>query len=601
MFKDLKKNFQIVKYVFKFCPWYIFFTLLFITCNTIQVLTKVYLIEYFVKIVENAVKYEVNPLNEFSKIFSWLAFYLILMLIVTIYRVYYNDIVKGKYRLIYIGAVNDMMYRKARLVDYADFDNPEFYDIYSRAIRDGTVRGIRVYEDFTNFISSIVNTIALGTYIVVGDSILIIVVLISVIARLLIANKVNKNRHQFDTETEIDRRMYDYVNRTFYQQRFAAEIKTTPISELLIDKCNDAQKSIDTQYIKTHRKNTILNSISAVISNLFENGVIYCYLVYKLFKGLTLSRLSSMLNAATQFSGNFYEAASFFNRIKLNALYIDYFLDFMKYQPTLEEAGQRDLDQEFERLKIDNVTFSYPGTEFNALSNINLEIKRGDKLAIVGLNGAGKTTLIKLFLKFYNPNEGEIYYNNQTIRETKEDVIRRKYSIIFQDFRLYDVSIAENVLMREVKTEEDEKIVWKALDLVGLKEKVEALEQGIYTLYSREFNGVEFSGGERQKLAIARVFASNADIYILDEPTSSLDPLAERDINRLIMEKSQDKTIIIIAHRLSTVVDANRIILMEYGKIIEDGTHHQLLMERGKYYKMFSTQAALYIRNENKV
>ena len=231
----------------------------------------------------------------------------------------------------------------------------------------------------------------------------------------------------------------------------------------------------------------------------------------------------------------------------------------------------------------------------------SLEIKRGDKLAIVGLNGAGKTTLIKLFLKFYNPNEGEIYYNNQTIRETKEDVIRRKYSIIFQDFRLYDVSIAENVLMREVKTEEDEKIVWKALDLVGLKEKVEALEQGIYTLYSREFNGVEFSGGERQKLAIARVFASNADIYILDEPTSSLDPLAERDINRLIMEKSQDKTIIIIAHRLSTVVDANRIILMEYGKIIEDGTHHQLLMERGKYYKMFSTQAALYIRNENKV
>ena len=598
MLKDLKKNFQIVKYVFKFCPWYIFFTLLFIICNTAQVLAKVYLIEFFVEVVENAIKNNINPLDEFPRIVLSLLFYLSLMLVITIYRVYYNDVVKGKYRLIYIGSVNHLMYSKARLVDYADFDNPEFYDIYSRAMRDGTFRGIRVYEDFTNFISSIVNTIALGTYIIVGDSILIVVVLASVIARLFIANRVNKNRHQFDTETEIDRRMYDYVNRTFYQQRFAAEIKTTPISELLIDKCHIAQNNIDKKYITTHRKNTILNSISAVISNLFENGVIYCYLVYKLFRGLTISRLSSMLNAATQFSSNFYEAASFFNRIKLNALYIDYFLDYMKYQPTLEEAGNKDLDEKFERLKVDNVTFSYPGTDFFALSNINLEIKRGEKLAIVGLNGAGKTTLIKLFLKFYNPNSGEIYYNNQTIRETKENVIRKKYSIIFQDFRLYDVTIAQNILMREVKSLEDEQVVLNALDLVGLKEKVMTLEKGIYTMYSREFNGVEFSGGERQKLAIARVFASDADIYILDEPTSSLDPLAERDINRLIMEKSQDKTIIIIAHRLSTVVDANRIILMEYGRIIEDGTHHQLLLEKGKYYKMFSTQAALYVRNE---
>ena len=320
MLKDLKKNFQIVKYVFRYCPWYIFFTILFIICNTVQVLTKVYLIEYFVRIVEEAVKYKINPLDDFSKIVIALSGYLFLMLIVTIYRVYYNDIVRGKYRLVYIGAVTNMMYSKAKNVDYADFDNPQFYDVYSRAMRDGTFRGIRVYEDFTNFISSIVSTIALGTFIVVGDAILIIVVLLSVFGRILITNKVNKNKHQFDTETEIDRRMYDYVNRTFYQQRFAAEIKTTPISKLLIEKCNDAQKSIDVKFIQTHRKNTILNSVSAVISNLFENGVIYCYMVYKLFRGLTIARLSSMLNAATQFSNNFYEAASFFNRIKLNAL-----------------------------------------------------------------------------------------------------------------------------------------------------------------------------------------------------------------------------------------------------------------------------------------
>lgn len=598
MIKDLMKNFQIGKYVFKFCPWYIFYSIVFIICSTLQALAKVYLIEYFIEVVEDAVKNKVNPLDDFPKVIFSLAVYLLLILVVTLYKSYYNQVIKRKYRIIFIGSVSNVMYNKARLVDYADFDNPEFYDIYSRAIRDGQTRGMVVYEDFINFIASIVNTIALGTYIVVGDSILIAVVLISVIVRIIIANTVNKNRHRFDKETEIDRRVYGYVNRTFYQQRFAAEIKSTIVSDLLIEKCNEAQKRIDQKFIQRNRSNTILNSISTIITNLFEHGIIYCYLVYKLFRGLTISRLSSMLNAATQFSSNFYDAASFLNKVKLNALYIDYFLDFMKYQPTLENLGTQDLDEPFERLKIDNVTFSYPGTDFNALDNINLEIKRGEKLAIVGLNGAGKTTLIKLLLKFYNPNVGDIYFNNQAIRDIKENVIRRKYSIVFQDFRLYDVTIAENILMHPVHLLEDEKKVWDALDKVNLKEKVSALPEGINTLYSREFNGVEFSGGERQKLAIARVFASNADIYILDEPTSSLDPIAEHEINQLLMEKAEGKTIIVIAHRLSTVVNANRIILIEYGKIIEEGTHHQLLMQQGKYYKMFSTQAALYRRNE---
>lgn len=597
MIKDFKKNFQVVKYVFKFCPMYIFFTCLYIIMNTIQVLSKVYLIEYIVRVVEEAVVKQ-NPFDDYKNILISLGIYVGIMFFTTIFMSYYNTIVKGKYRLTYISAIQQMMYEKAKRVDYSDFDNPEFYDLYSRALRDGTIRGIRVYEDFTNFVAAIINTIALGAYIVLTDYILIAVVLVSVVVRILIANKCNKNQHALDTETEIDRRMYGYVNRTFYQQRFAAEIKTTPVGELLIEKCNEAQKSIDQKFIRTHKKNTGLNSVSTVVSNLFENGAIYFYLVHKLFNGLTISKLSSTLNAATQFSSNFYEAASFLNRVKVNSLYIDYFLDYMNYEPKLEEVGKKDLDGEFESLKFDNVTFSYPETDFNALENINLDFKRGDKIAIVGLNGAGKTTLIKLLLKFYNPNSGDIYYNGQTIRDTKEDVIRRKYSIIFQDFRIYGVTIGENVLMRKMTSPEDEELVWSCLEKVGLKEKISKLEHGIHTVYSREFgqDGAVLSGGESQKLAIARVFASDADIYILDEPTSSLDPIAEKNINDLLVSQSKDKTIIIIAHRLSTVVDTDRIILIEYGKIIEDGTHQELLAKQGKYYEMFMTQATLYTR-----
>ena len=155
--------------------------------------------------------------------------------------------------------------------------------------------------------------------------------------------------------------------------------------------------------------------------------------------------------------------------------------------------------------------------------------------------------------------------------------------------------------MRKVTSPQDEEIVWNALEKVGMKEKIQNLPDGINTIYSREFGreGAVLSGGEGQKVAIARVFASNADIYILDEPTSSLDPIAERNINNLIIEKSEDKTIIIIAHRLSTVVDTDRILLIEYGKIVEEGTHQELIAKHGKYYEMFNTQAMLYVHKED--
>jgi ATP-binding cassette subfamily B protein len=174
--------------------------------------------------------------------------------------------------------------------------------------------------------------------------------------------------------------------------------------------------------------------------------------------------------------------------------------------------------------------------------------------------------------------------------------IREKYSIVFQDFQIYAVTIAENVLMRRVETKEDEELVWEALRKVGLEQKIKKFKNNIYTLVTREFDrdGISFSGGERQRLAIARVFASNKDIYILDEPTSALDPLAEERINKLIIDSAGDKTMLIIAHRLSTVVDADIIYLVREGNILEKGTHKQLMELNGRYAYMFNVQKELY-------
>ena len=598
MIKDLMKNFKVTKYVLMFCPLYAVWSVLYIISNAAIAVLRVWLIAELGDLVISLIN-SGNGLESFNEVVYIIVVYIIVNGIATVYRRLYMTYIRMYYMQIYFAKILNKIFGKVQSIDFADFDNPEFYDIYSRAIRESR-RGYLAFNNIVSFISSIVNIITLGAFIIINDIWLIVIVLVSTIIRVIIAAKKNKNQWEFDKNSETDRRMYNYVNRTFYQQRFAAEIKTTPISDLLIEKCYDAQDSIDKLCKETIKKNSVLSVINSAVSHVFEMGAVYFYLGIKVIKNvISIGSFSSVLDAANQFSNKFVDMARFINELKNNALYINYFIDFMEYKPTLEEQGKLDLNENFEVLNINDVTFSYPKTEKNALENVNLTIKRGKKIAIVGLNGAGKTTLIKMLLKFYNPDNGDIYYNNQTIRDSKEKDVRNKFSIIFQDYRLYAVTIAENVLMRRVKTEEDERRVWEALEKVDMIDVVNKYPKGINTLQSRELDekGASFSGGEQQRIALARVFASDADVYILDEPTSNLDPLAERNINKLIIEKSQEKTIIIIAHRLSTVVDADEIILIENGKIVEKGSHDYLMKTNGKYANMFNTQAALYKRN----
>lgn len=597
MIKDIKKNLLVVKYVFKFCPLYAFYTLIYIAVDAFLAIQKVLLIGKAVSLVETLIK---SSIVEYTDLVMTIVKYLVIVIVCTIYTTIYTSYIKGYYRINYIRNIRKEMYLKSKIVDYENFDDPAFYDMYSRAMRDGTSRGIRVYEDITVLISSLVNTIAMGTFIVISNPILILIIVISVIARLIIGNKVNKNIHNFETEIETSRRMYGYVKRTFYQERFAAEIKCTDVGELLIDNCHKAQDFIDEKCIATYKKNTVFNSISTIITNILELGLVYVFLVLELFNGMGIPVFSEIVTATKQFSQNFFSMANFINKIKMNAMYIDYFIDYMNYKPKLETLGTVELNEDFKELTVKNVDFKYPLNDKLSLSNVNMKIRKGETIAIVGLNGAGKTTLVKLLLKFYNPTSGEILYNDTNIKDVKEDSIRSKYSIVFQDYRIYSVSIGENILMRKIKTEEDKVKIWTALDYVGMKEKIEKFPDGIDTMCTREFrmDGAEFSGGELQRLAIARAFASNADIYILDEPTSNLDPLAERRINQLIIEKASDKAVVLIAHRLSTVVDADRIVLIEYGKIIEEGSHEELMQKHGRYHEMFTTQGKLYFNKK---
>ncbi|MDE5892135.1 MAG: ATP-binding cassette domain-containing protein, partial [Acetatifactor sp.] len=246
------------------------------------------------------------------------------------------------------------------------------------------------------------------------------------------------------------------------------------------------------------------------------------------------------------------------------------------------------------RIEFRDVSFKYPNTEQYALRHFSMELKVGEKLAIVGMNGSGKTTMIKLLCRLYDPQEGEILLNGVDIRKFRHEEYSRLFSVVFQDYQLFSFLLGENVA---VSGDYDEARVRKCLEGAGLGQRLTELEQGIRTyLYKDYEDGVEFSGGEAQKVAIARAIYKKAPFVLLDEPTAALDPLAEFEIYKRFDEIVEDKTAIYISHRLSSCRFCDKIAVFHEGQLIQQGTHEQLVQDQtGKYYEMWNAQAQYYV------
>lgn len=587
-----KYNYVVLKYVFKFCPGFIYYSILNVIASVVKTMSKVLLISEAINVV-----IKTQNIDDIYKLFDSFLLYLLIIVICSIITGLYDNYITPRYQLKYQKNVQRFLYSKVKVIDMASYDDPNFYDRYTRGCRESSWRGFRTFRAIMSLITNIASSIALGAYIMINDNLLIVIIIISSLISMFTLSIVRKMQYKVYKETETERRYQMYVNRTFYNQKNAAELKTTSIDKLLVEKYKENTKKLDRKFIKANYKMLLPEGISSFSRIIITQAGTYIILLYRLFKGLIdISLFTTTVNATLQFASNFSQAVNGYTELKENILYIEDFIWALEYKPNIEKEKDEVEGLEFNKLEIKNVKFQYPKTDKLAIDDISLEIKKGQRIAIVGDNGSGKTTLMKLLLSFYYPTEGEILINGYDYKELSTKQIRSKYSIVFQDFQIYAVTIAENVLMRRIETKEDEELVWSALKNVGIDEKVRKFKNGIHTLVTREFDrdGVSFSGGERQRLAIARVFASNKDIYILDEPTSALDPLAEERINKLIISNAKDKTMIIIAHRLSTVVDADIIYLVREGKVLERGSHKELMELNGRYAYMFNVQKHLY-------
>ena len=331
-----------------------------------------------------------------------------------------------------------------------------------------------------------------------------------------------------------------------------------------------------------------------------------------LFDGTAeLGAFVASINVIWQLQWSMYDLAQKVIRMPDNAQYISKYLKFLEYKPRIVSGAIP--AESLKSIELRNVTFTYQpileetetkkenGEEEKkeepkrSLEGVNLTIKKGEKVAIVGYNGAGKTTLTKLLMRLYDPTEGEILYNGRNLKEYDIPSLRSRIGTVFQDYKIFAATIAENVLS-DTCTEADREIVADALTKATFNDKLTSLEKGMDTHLTKEFfnEGVNLSGGESQKVAIARIFARPYDLIIMDEPSSALDPAAEYELNHTILEYAKDKTVVFISHRLSTTRIADRILMFADGKLIESGSHDELMAQNGKYAEMFLLQAEKY-------
>lgn len=493
------------------------------------------------------------------------------------------------------GVMQMSLFEKVRTVELACYDNPQFYNDFIMVLNDADGRAASVVESVKELLYSLSSAATVIVILAGIDPLLLVMTVAMVAMSMIIDFKDNKYSYSKTQELLPSDRRSDYVSRVFSMPDHAKELRLSNADELLnkdFDAATEESANITAKYGK---KFFLLNISWSTIYFLFENFALTAYLTYKLMvqKTIHLGDFGASINALWNLYNNMYNMINKTAEFQKNSLYIEKFRQFMDYSPKMKN-GSKHVPQ-INNISFENVSFRYNADSDYTLENVNFTLHRGERIAIVGYNGAGKSTLIKLLLRFYDPDEGTVKLNGIDIKEFDITEYRSKIGAVFQDFKIFAATVAENVAMSEY-TEDMKERVTDALKKSTFCERLSSLENGIYTDLTTEYSndGVNLSGGEAQKVAIARVFEKNYDMIVMDEPSSALDPMSEYELNKTIMEQTEDKLTVFISHRLSTTRMADKIYMFAHGKIIESGSHDELMANEGKYAEMFLIQAEKY-------
>ena len=492
------------------------------------------------------------------------------------------------------------IYEKSKEIDLSCYDDKDFYENFILATEETD----RCIDRFLAFETSIIAR-SVGFLCTVIFCAFINPVALLILAAVLpfewfcvvqenkkiVAARMDRLPHEQQRE---------YGNRVFYLSDYAGELRLHPQMK---DECrleyteeNRKIKEVNKKYGKSLFVFGVLRE--SILARLLKEGAVWTLLLYQMLVLRVLSGAQLVMSrACIGRTTNYIEIViTSFRTVAENSAYIYRIREFLQMEPTIVSRGEKPVPEGSGSLSVEHVDFGYlPGQQ--VLRDVTLTVEPGQKIALVGYNGSGKTTLVKLLLRLYDPDSGKICYHGNDIRDYQVMAYRRSVGSVFQDFKIYAASLKENVLMDvENGSREESYGVEQALYDAHFTLEDNRLSYQIETPLTTEFekDGINLSGGEAQKVAIARTLYRKQDLIIMDEPSSALDPLAEYRLNQELNEIAKDKTVIFISHRLSTVRDADCIYMMENGRIVESGTHEQLLSKGGKYAAMWKMQAGLY-------
>lgn len=492
--------------------------------------------------------------------------------------------------------VDKMVNDKVMEVDYFKLEDPEFKDLVSRAKKGMSEYSSGIYSIIYN-LQSIISTVitisgVIGIVIFSKQYLVIVVSILAIILNWFIETKSKKIEKEFnDSFVRFSRKIW-YYNRAIFNFQTQKEIRMYNCLEMIEDTCAKENKEAFSKYKENARKNQKLWSFEAFAYIFLTRFLSILLLAWSCYKGdITLATFSMLFTALETFDGQVYYFISTIKTYSQDCEYQEDFINLMELKSSFKE-GKLKLT-EIESIEFKNVYFKYPGTENYVIENLSFKLSNKEKISLVGINGSGKTTIIKLICRFFKVESGEILINGINIEEYDYKEYLRKLAVVFQDFYIISFSIKSNIAIVDNNQEK----LYDCLKRAGAYDLIMKLDRKEYTYINKWFDktGIEFSGGEKQKFAIARCLYKNGDFIVLDEPTSALDPMAEAEIYYHFNDIVGKKLTLFISHRLSSCVFSDKILVLDGAKIVESGTHKELMNnEDGLYKKMFDAQAQYY-------
>lgn len=494
--------------------------------------------------------------------------------------------------------ITEHMAKKIMDVEYRYLEDPYYLDLKERALF--ACNNQSALANMINHLSRFVaNFFTITGLIIIMFSlhwILVAILLVGILATLIISSLFRQYQTKFFQGILPLNRKYGYYLNLSFDYRIAKDMRLFNMSKMLMNRVRSINKDINDEFKVYYRRQGITTGAYRII-HAIQMGIVYIYVSFRTFglwgTRITIGDFTMYVGSAIQFTVAFNDLFTNIVTIFQMLDYLDPLLEFMRLKESKQDRNELVLG-DIEEIKFENVSFQYPKSNEEVLKNISFVIHKGEKISIVGLNGAGKTTLIKLLCRFYQPTKGKIYINGLDIYAYDYVNYIKKIAAVFQDYKLFAFSVIDNVSSEK---EPDRLQIERLFQQVSLSEKIAELSHGMDTVLNKAYDedGTELSGGQGQKLAITRALYKKADLVILDEPTSSLDPLAEAEIYQHFNELVLSKTAIYISHRMSSSVFCDKVLVIDQGGVSDFAPHSQLMKKKNSlYYQLFSSQAKNY-------